>query len=380
MDNKKYDLIATTAFGLESVVKKECENLGFEDIRVSNGKVEFKGDQRDIATSNLWLRSADRVLIKLAEFEALSFDELYEKTKSINWQDFLSQGGKFIVNGKSIDSKLKSVPDCQSIVKKALIDKMSKVYDLLVFKETGERYRIEVSLLKDIATITLDTSGAGLHKRGYRLEQTKAPLKETMAAALVQLSNWKADRPLVDLFCGSGTILIEAAMIGKNIAPGIQRDFDFLNWEYYDTEIFREEKKKAYDSIKDVELDITGFDIDKEAIKIARSNAENFDLNEDIVFINKEMKDVGLINNFGVIISNPPYGERIGDKAMLDEIYKDLKEKLKKIFTWSTFIITSDKDLETSLGKIADRKRKLFNGRIEVHYYQFLGPDPDLLK
>ena len=380
MDNKKYDLIATTAFGLESVVKKECENLGFEDIRVSNGKVEFKGDQRDIATSNLWLRSADRVLIKLAEFEALSFDELYEKTKSINWQDFLSQGGKFIVNGKSIDSKLKSVPDCQSIVKKALIDKMSKVYDLLVFKETGERYRIEVSLLKDIATITLDTSGAGLHKRGYRLEQTKAPLKETMAAALVQLSNWKADRPLVDLFCGSGTILIEAAMIGKNIAPGIQRDFDFLNWEYYDTEIFREEKKKAYDSIKDVELDITGFDIDKEAIKIARSNAENFDLNEDIVFINKVMKDVGLINNFGVIISNPPYGERIGDKAMLDEIYKDLKEKLKKIFTWSTFIITSDKDLETSLGKIADRKRKLFNGRIEVHYYQFLGPDPDLLK
>lgn len=380
MGEKIYNLIATTAFGLESVVKKECENLGFADIRVSNGKVEFKGNQRDIARSNLWLRSSDRVLIKLDEFEALTFDELYEKTKLIKWEEILSIDGKFIVNGKSFESKLMSVSDCQSIVKKALIDRMAGYHDIMRFQELAERYRIEVSLLKDIATITLDTSGSGLHKRGYRLEQNQAPLKETMAAALVQLSNWKADRPLVDLFCGSGTILIEAAMIGKNIAPGIQRDFDFLHWKNYDVEIFKEEKKLAYESIKDIELDITGFDIDKESIKVARSNAINMDLEEDIKFITKDMKDVGLLNNFGVIISNPPYGERIGDKEMLKEIYANLKLKIPKIFTWSMFFITSDKDFEKNIGKTSDKKRKLFNGRIEVDYYQFFGPNPDLLK
>lgn len=380
MEEKEFDLIATTVFGLEAVVKRECESLGFKNIKVSNGKVEFTGGQRQIAKANLWLRSAERVLIKLAEFKAYSFDDLYENSKKINWQDFLSKEGRYIVNGKSIKSKLMSVSDNQSIVKKSIIDKLSKEYDLIWFNEDAERYRIDVSILKDCVTITLDTSGSGLHKRGYRLEQNKAPMKETLAAALVQLSNWSYDRPLVDLFCGSGTILIEAAMIAKNIAPGIQRDFDFLEWKWYDKGIFREEKSGAYKEIKDRELDIIGFDIDPKAIEIAKNNALNADLDQDIKFITKDVKNVGLLNNFGVIISNPPYGERIGDVKMLNDIYSALKILIKKLSTWSIFIITNDKKFEDRINRLSDRKRKLYNGRIEVDYYQFLGPDPDLLK
>lgn len=376
---QKLNLIASTVFGLEAVVKKECEKLGFENISVSNGKVEFTGTQIDIARANLWLRSAERVLVKLGEFKALTFDELYENTKKIEFESFLTENGKFLVSGKSIKSKLKSVSDCQAIVKKALIDRLTKEYDLLWFKEDGERYKIEVGLLKDIATITLDTSGQGLHKRGYRLEQNKAPMKETLAAALVQLSNWKANKPLVDLFCGSGTILIEAAMIAKNIAPGIGREFDFMKWPKFDISLFRQEKNLAYEAIKEIKLDIMGFDIDNQAIKIARANALNAGLEEDIKFVRKDVKDVGLMNNFGVIISNPPYGERLGEEKELKEIYKALAFLFKKISTWSMFMITSDKKFEKNINKLADKKRKLYNGRIEVDLYQFLGPNLDLL-
>lgn len=380
MEEKRFNLIATTVFGLEAVVKRECEQLGFDNINVSNGKVEFTGGQREIAKANLWLRSAERVLIKIKEFEALTFDDLYEKSKEVDWEEFLPEHGRYIVNGKSVKSKLMSISDNQSIIKKAIIDKLSKEYDILWFKEDEERYKIDFSILKDVVTLTLDTSGSGLHKRGYRNRQNKAPMKETLAAALVQLSTWAYDRPLVDLFCGSGTILIEAAMIGKNIAPGIQRDFDFLHWTWYDETIFREEKSNAYEAMKDVKLDIMGFDIDRNAIEIAISNSFNAGLDQDIKFINKDMKDVGLLNNFGVIISNPPYGERIGDKDMLDEIYQSLKILNRKINTWSIFIITSDKKFELKIDRLADRKRKLYNGRIEVDYYQFIGPDPSLLK
>lgn len=380
MDNKTYDLIATTVFGLEAVVKKECEDLGFTDIKVSNGKVEFKGNQRDIARANLWLRSSERVLIKLGEFEAKTYDQLYENSKKINYEDFLSKDGKYIVNAKTVKSKLMSPRDLQSIVKKSVIDRMKKAHIIEWFKEDGARFGIEVSLLKDLATITLDTSGAGLHKRGYRLDQNQAPMKETLAAALVQLSNWTYERPLVDLFCGSGTIPIEAALIGKNIAPGLSRDFDFIKWDFYDKAIFDDEKKIAYESIKDRKLDIIGFDIDRNAIEIARSNAYNIALDEDILFITKDMKDVGLKNNFGVLISNPPYGERLGEKKDLEAIYKNLAILFKKLSTWSFFIITSDKDFERKVNKVVDKKRKLFNGRIEVDYYQYMGIDPNLLK
>ncbi|MDO5026823.1 MAG: class I SAM-dependent RNA methyltransferase [Tissierellia bacterium] len=380
MEEKKYDLIATSVFGLEAVVKRECEKLGFEDISVSNGKVEFKGGQRDIARANLWLRSAERVLIKLGEFEAKTFEDLYQGAKAIKWQDFLSKKGSFIVKAKALKSKLMSRSDIQSIVKKSVVDSLTKAYDILWFDESAERYGIEVSILKDLVTITLDSSGQGLHKRGYRLEQNKAPMKETLAAALVQLSSWEPDRPLVDLFCGSGTILLEAGMIAKNIAPGIQRDFDFTEWAWYDRGIFQEEKSKAYSEIRDIKLDIMGFDIDPKAIKAARANAVNADLDMDIKFITKDMKEVGLLNNFGVIISNPPYGERIGDKKMLDEIYGHLRALNKKLSTWSMFFITSDKDFELKINRMSDRKRKLYNGRIEVDYYQFLGPNPNLLR
>lgn len=379
MEKRLYSLIATSVFGLESVVKKECEDLGFNNIRISNGRVEFEGGQRDIARANLWLRSSERVFIKLAEFKALTYDDLYDNCKAVNWEDYLSRDGKFIVNAKSVKSKLMSPSDNQSICKKAIIDRLSERYNLLWFPENEERYRIDVSINKDLVTISLDTSGEGLHKRGYRLEQNKAPMKETLAAALVQLSSWKADRPLVDLFCGSGTILIEAALIGRNIAPGIQRDFDFIHWKYFDESVFREEKARAYGEMKDVALDIIGFDIDRKSVEMARSNASNAGF-DDIKFITKDMKDVGLLNNFGVVISNPPYGERLGDEKSLKIIYENLSKHIKGLTTWSFYLITADRSLESQIGRLADKKRKLYNGRIQVDYYYFLGPNPDLLR
>lgn len=379
MGTMVYDLFATSVFGLEAVVKKECEKLGFKNIKTFNGRVEFEGDQRDIARANLWLRTSERVFIKLKEFKALSYDDLYDNCKSINWEDYLSKEGKFIVNAKSVKSKLMSPSDNQAICKKAIIDRLSERYNIQWFPEGGERYRIDVSIHKDIVTISIDSSGAGLHKRGYRLEQTKAPMKETLAAALVQLSSWKADRPLVDLFCGSGTIPIEAGLIARNIAPGIQRDFDFIHWKNFDKTIFREEKTRAYGMMKDTPLDIIGFDIDRSAVEIARSNAANAGL-DDINFITKDMKDVGLLNNFGVIISNPPYGERLGDEKSLKVIYHNLSKKVKDLTTWSFYLLTADRTLENKLMRMADRKRKLYNGRIQVDYYYFLGPDPALLK
>lgn len=376
MNQNKFNLIATTVFGLEGIVKEECKKLGFKNISVSNGKVEFEGAMRDIVKANLWLRSAERVLIKIAEFRALTFEELFQNVEKIDWDKYLFEDSKIIVTGKSLKSNLKSVSDNQSITKKAIIKKLSKIYKKEWFEETGERYKIEVSILKDIVTITLDTSGDGLHKRGYRQKQNEAPMKETLAAALVQMSNWNPDRPLVDFFCGSGTILIEAGLIGKNIAPGISRKFEFNDWKWFNQKIYKEEKKKAFHEMKDIKLNIIGFDIDKKAIEISKLNAINAGLDEDIKFVSKDMKKVGLIENFGVLISNPPYAERMGTKEDLKEIYQSLSKHLHSLNTWSFFIITADKNFEYGVNKFANKKRKLFNGRIEVDYYQFLGANP----
>lgn len=378
MKNQSFQLIATSVFGLEAIVKQECLDLGFENVRAENGRVYFQGGFRELALANLWLRTAERVLIELASFKATSFEELFQGIKDIDWPSIIPKEGKMIVNAKTVSSKLMSVSDIQSIGKRAIIKAMSEHYGLERFPEDKEAYRIEIAFSKDVASVTLDTSGVGLHKRGYRKRQTAAPMKETLAAALVQLSNWEASRPLVDLFCGSGTILIEAAMIAKNIAPGIQRDFDFVHWQGFDQAVFRQVKSEAYEEMLDEPLDIIGFDIDPEAVKIARENAVNAGV-EEIQFVHKDVKDVGLLNNFGVLISNPPYGERLGDDESLKVIYQSLKALIEKLTTWSFYIITSDKELEQALNKRSDQKRKLFNGRIQVDYYQFIGPDPNLL-
>lgn len=372
---KLFDIVITTVFGLESVVKKECEKLGFDNLIVQNGKIEFKGSQRDIVIANLWLRSAERVFIKLIEIDALSYDDIYDNVKAFNWEDYLSEDGKYIVQGKSQKSKMHSISDNQSITKKAIIDRLQKTYNKKWFDETKEEYKIHINIFSDKATVLLDTSGTGLHKRGYRTSQNQAPIKETLAAALVQLSNWDGDTPFVDLFCGSGTIPIEAALIAKNIAPGISRDFDFNYWKFIDKNIYKEEKVKAYKAINDKKLDIMGFDIDYNTVQIAISNAINAGVDEDIKFVTKDVAKVGLKNNFGTIISNPPYGERMGDEDTLNHIYKTLSILHKKLTTWSFYYVTADKSFEINIDALSDRKRKLYNGRIEVDYYQYYGPN-----
>lgn len=370
-----FDIVITTVFGLESVVKKECEKLGFNNLKVQNGKIEFQGSQKDLVLANLWLRSAERVFIKLIEFDALSYDDIYDNVNGFNWEDYLSEDGKYIVQGKSQKSKMHSISDNQSITKKAIIDRLQKIYNKKWFDETKEDYKIHINLFKDRAQVLLDTSGTGLHKRGYRTSQNQAPIKETLAAALVQLSNWNGDTPFVDLFCGSGTIPIEAALIAKNIAPGISRDFDFNYWKFIDKNIYKEEKVKAYKAINDKKLDIMGFDIDYNAVQISISNAINAGVDEDIKFVTKDVAKVGLKNNFGTIISNPPYGERMGDEDSLNHIYKTLSILHKILTTWSFYYVTADKSFEINIDALSDRKRKLYNGRIEVDYYQYYGPN-----
>ncbi len=374
---KNIELIATATFGLESVVKRELMDLGYKDLKVENGKVTFSGTEKDIPKTNLWLRTADRVLVKLGEFKALSFDELFEKTKALPWDEWITENGNFVVEGKSIDSKLFSISDCQRIVEKAVVEKLKTKYNVEWFEKTGAKYTIEVSLLKDIATLTIDTSGAGLHKRGYRDRQGDAPIKETLAAAMVLLSFWNKDRVLFDPFCGSGTIPIEAAMIGKNIAPGLDRNFAAEEWERVPKELWTEAKKEAFKVIdNETKLHILGCDIDRKAILRARDNAANFGLEDDIAFFNKDFREAELNNEYGVVISNPPYGERIGEKEEVSQLYKDLGIKFKELDTWSTYIITSDEKFESIYGKKADKKRKLYNGRIKVDYYQYYGPRP----
>ena len=370
-------LIATTTFGLEAVCKRELINLGYKDIKVQDGRVEFKALERDIPRANLWLRTAERVLLKLGEFKALSFDELFEKTKELPWDEWIPEDGNFIVEGKSINSKLYSVSDCQRIVEKAIVEKLKTKYDVSWFEKSGARYTVQISILKDTATLTIDTSGEGLHKRGYRDRAGDAPIKETLAAAMILLSYWNKDRVLFDPFCGSGTIPIEAAMIGRNIAPGLDREFDSEKWDRIKKEYWNEAKSEAFEKIdNESKLHILACDIDKRSILRSRDNAAKLGLEEDIAFFMKDMREVDLHEDYGVVITNPPYGERIGEKPEIHDLYKDLGEKLKPFDTWSVYVITSEENFEQLYGKKADKKRKLYNGRIKVDYYQYYGPRP----
>lgn len=378
----KIKLIATTAFGLEAVAKREIIALGYEIDKVEDGKITYLADERGIVRSNLWLRTPDRILIKIDEFKALEFEDLFQRVKGYPWEEMLLVDDEFTVTGVSVKSKLSSVPACQKIVKKAIVERLKETYGIEHFKETGAKHTIKVSILKDIATITVDTTGEGLHKRGYRVAPVEAPIKETMAAALVLLSFWKNDRILVDCFCGSGTIPIEAAMIGMNIAPGLNRKFEAETWHVIDKQLWKDERKKAYEVINhDEKLKIFGFDVSKKAIEAARLNAEEAGVDHCIEFKQQSVRDFKTMGENGVIVTNPPYGKRIGRDDEIAKVYKDLKKIIKMNKDWSLFLITTDEDIEQkAMGRKADRRRKLFNGRLKTCYYQFHGERKDMTK
>ena len=372
-----YDLIATSAMGLEALVAKEVRELGYE-CQVDNGRILFQGDEKAIAKSNLWLRTADRVRLKIGEFKATTFDELFEKTKALPWEKFLPENAEFPVSGKSVKSKLFSVSDCQSIVKKAIVERMKKHYKKEGwFEENGPLFKIEVALHKDIALLTIDTSGSGLHKRGYRVAQGEAPIKETLAAALVMLTNWTPDRPFVDPFCGSGTIPIEAALMGQNIAPGFNREFVSENWHWIPSSVWDEVRLEAEDLANyDQPLDITGSDIDHRLVKIAQENAFEAGLGDLISFKQMRVQDFTTTKQYGVIVGNPPYGERLGEKGAVQKMYHEMGQAFADLETWSVYILTSDEEFETHYGKKTTKKRKLFNGFIKTDYYQYWGKRP----
>lgn len=371
---EKVTLIATTAMGLESIAATEVKNLGY-DVQVENGKVIFQAPISAIPRVNLWLRSADRVKIQVGQFKATTFDELFESTKALPWEYFISEEGAFPVTGKSHKSTLYSVSDCQAIVKKAIAERLKLKYGVAFnMPETEGLYKTEVAIHKDIASLTIDTSGDGLHKRGYRVGQGEAPLKETLAASLVMLTNWKPDYPLVDPFCGSGTILIEAALIGQNIAPGFNRAFASEDWSLIKPKMWDDAFDEAED-LADYEqaLDITGSDIDHNAIQIATDNSREAGLGELITWKQMQVQDFVIRQDGGYIIGNPPYGERLGTIKKITPIYQALGKIIKENPSWSVYILTAFKDFEKQVGKQPTKKRKLFNGFIRTDYYQYFG-------
>ena len=364
-------LIATATFGLEAVTAKELERLGYEDFTVENGKVTFDGDETDIAICNTWLRTADRVLIQMAQFEARDFEELYQGTLKVNWGGLIPENGVMHVTGKSIKSVLHSVPDCQSIVKKAVIQAMKKKYSLEKFPEDGPVYKIEVGILKDVVTLTIDTTGPGLHKRGYRALAGEAPIKETLAAALILLSDWKPSKVLADPFCGSGTIVIEAAMIGLNMAPGLKRKFVCEEWPTMPAGVWKQVREGALKAIKKEEFRILASDIDSGILRIARDNAEMAGVSENVAFQTLPLEKFSSAKKKGCIITNPPYGERVGDKKLLEDLYKDFGRVYRTLDSWSCFVITSFEGFESFFGQRAGKNRKLYNGRIQCYFYQY---------
>ena len=369
---EKFKLIATTTFGIEAITKREIEKLGYKNLSVENGKVELEGDVQDIAILNTWLRSAERVLIKMADFKAINFEELFNQTEAIDWASLIPIDGKMHVVGKSVKSQLYSVPDCQSIVKKAIIKSMSKSYGADVFSEDGPLYKIEVAILKDIVTLSIDTSGAGLHKRGYRAYAGEAPLKETLAAALVMMSRWKFSQPMIDPFCGSGTILIEAAMFARNIAPGLNRSFVCEDWPGFDAKIFSQVREEANTkAFRDKEYKLIGYDIDSQVLRQARSNAKAAGVSDDIEFHQRDFADFSSSITAACLVTNPPYGERLAEEAevrRLNEMLGDLRDDYPH---WGINVFTAFGGFERDFGEEASKNRKLYNGRILTRFYQY---------
>ncbi|WP_105209675.1 THUMP domain-containing class I SAM-dependent RNA methyltransferase [Streptococcus suis] len=374
---KQFELIATAAAGLEAVVGREIRNLGY-DCQVENGRVRFEGGVDAIARTNLWLRSADRIKIIVGQFPARTFEELFQGVFALDWENYLPLGCKFpISKAKCVKSKLHNEPSVQAISKKAVVKKLQKHFSRpegVPLQEVGAEFKIEVSILKDLATIMIDTTGSSLFKRGYRVEKGGAPIKENMAAAILQLSNWYPDKPLIDPTCGSGTFCIEAAMLAKNIAPGLKRSFAYEEWPWVDEQLVADVRKEAQAAIKsDLVLDIAGSDIDARMVEIAKKNAFAAGVDQDIVFKQMRVQDLRTDKINGVIISNPPYGERLLDDDAIITLYREMGQTLEPLKTWSKFILTSDEQFEKRFGKQADKKRKLYNGTLKVDLYQFFG-------
>ena len=369
-----YKLVATAAAGIEALVGKELRTLGY-DCQVENGKAYFNGNDYDIAKTNIYLRTADRIKIVFGQFTTKTFDSLFEQTKALPWEQILPVDAEFPVSGKSVKSTLHSVPNCQSIVKKAIVNRLSAAYARRThLPETGALYPIEVSILKDVVTLTIDTSGTSLFKRGYRTEKGGAPLKENMAAALVMLTNWFPDKPFYDPCCGSGTIPIEAALIGLNIAPGLNRSFAAEKWTFFDPKAFDTVRQEAKKEIRtDITLDILGADIDGSMIEIAKQNAIKAGVSEHIEFKQMQLKDFRTKKENGVLVANPPYGDRLLSEEQAQNIYRQMGQTYEPLETWSKYILTSDLSFEEHYGKQATKKRKLYNGAIRTDYFQFWG-------
>ena len=376
---KTFELLVPCHFGLEAVLKKEIYDLGYEISKVEDGRITFLGDAEAICRANIFLRTAERVLIQVGRFKATTFEELFQGIKAIPWEEYVPEDGKFWVKkASSINSKLFSPSDIQSIAKKAMVERMKTKYKKEWFSEDGAHYPVRIFLLKDEVTVAIDTSGDSLHKRGYRTMTSKAPLTETLAAALILLTPWRKERILVDPFCGSGTFPIEAAMIAANIAPGMNREFTAESWtNLIDRKLWYECVQEAEDMIDtSVEVDIQGYDIDGEVIKAARENAKRAGVDHMIHFQQRAVADLRHPKKYGFIITNPPYGERLEEKADLPELYSQIGSAYANLDAWSMFLITSYEDTERYIGRKADKNRKIYNGMLKTYFYQFMGPKP----
>ncbi len=375
----KFELIAPCHFGLEAVLKKEIIDLGYDITESVDGRITFAGDADAVCRANICLRTAERILIKVGSFHAETFEDLYQGVKALPWEEFIPERGKFWVKkASSVKSKLFSPSDIQSIVKKAIVERMKLSYHTDWFKEDGESYPIRVFLMKDEVTVALDTTGDSLHKRGYRKLESKAPIAENLAAALIMLTPWHADRILIDPFCGSGTIPIEAAMMAANIAPGMTRNFTAESWKHIITpQNWQDVRDEARDEIiTDIDTDIQGYDLDPEMVEIARINAKKAGVDHMIHFQARDIADLSHRKKYGFIITNPPYGERIGEQKELPALYKTIGQRYKELDAWSMYLITGFEQAEKYIGLKATKNRKIYNGMIKTYFYQFMGPKP----
>ena len=376
---EKLELIAPCHFGLESVLKREVLDLGYEISSVEDGRVSFWGDAQAICDANVFLRTAERILLKVGAFKAETFEELFDKTKAIPWENYIPKDGKFwVTKAASVKSKLFSPSDIQSIMKKAMVERLKQKYHVEWFAEDGASYPVRVFLMKNIVTIGIDTSGTSLHKRGYRQMTVKAPITETLAASLIMLTPWKKERILVDPFCGSGTFPIEAAMMAANIAPGMNRSFTAEGWEnLIPKKAWYDAMDEAHELVNtDIDVDIQGYDLNPGAVKAARQNAKDAGVEQLIHFQERAVKDLRHPKKYGFIITNPPYGERLEEKKDLPVLYKEFGESFKRLDTWSAYMITSYEEAEKYFGRKADKNRKIYNGMLKTYFYQFQGPKP----
>lgn len=376
---KKLRLFATATFGVESVVAREVKYLGYEDTLTDNGRIYFDGDFEALCKANLWLRAAGRVHILIGEFVAMTFNDLFEATKALPWDEWLPKDAEFPVTGGCVKSTLMSISDCQSIIKKAIVEKLKNAYGIQIFPETGPKYHINFSILKDKVTISIDSSGSGLHKRGYRSLGYTAPIKETLAAAMLMISRWSPGRPLIDPLCGSGTIPIEAALMAMNKAPGLDREFDCQDWPNIPKETWYRALEEARDLIKPKpagDVLIQGYDINPEAVSMANYHARQAGASDMVHIQTRDVKELSSKAKYGFIVTNPPYGQRIGEKKDNSGLYQDMGESFKRLPTWSYYVINADPDFEKFFGRKADKNRKLYNGGLLCYYYQFFGPKP----